>query len=806
MIRDLKEGLRSVASNPGPAAVVIATLALAIGANTSLFSVLNGVLLRPLGYPDPEELVILWGENRERNIEGAQLSTADFVDIRERARSFDGSIAAYRYLGFTLTGIDRPERLTTVQVAVGLFQLLGVDAELGRTFVEADETPGNERLIILSNAFWVRYFGSDPAIIDSTVLLDGEPATVIGVMPEGFTFPAEDPGVEVWSPLTLSEAARMERAHRMFSAIGRLAPGTTLAAARQELDAIAAQIAVENPETNGGWGLALVAAHEELIGDLGSTLWVLFGAVTLVLLIGCANVANVLIARSSEVAKDYVIRSALGAGKLSLMRRSLAESLVLAAAGGFAGLLLALWGSSFLRSVIPHTIPRADQIGIDANVLAFTVVVTLASGILFGLLPALRVTTYNLAESLQSGTRGSSTGRRARVLTDAMIVLEVALALMLLTGAGLMMRGFSRLSDVDPGFRKDGVVSVMLALPASRSMGGGFENNRQFFTELVDRVKSIPGVESAGAVTRLPMSGLGIEFEMPFSVVALEAESPTERPRADYRGVIPEYLSAMGIPLIEGRLFDDHDGQEGREVTLINRAVAERYFPDRNPIGQVLRMPMAGDLEIVGIVGDVRHGGLQSEIRPEIYVPFRQMALGEMHIVVHSTEDPARIAAAVGEQITAMDPDLAPTEVATISDLLYESIAQPRFYTALLAGLAICAALLAAVGIYGVVAYSVVQRSGEIGIRMALGADAAATIRLVVGQAMAAVTVGVVIGWVGALGMARLIEGVLYGIEATDPLTYVVVGLLVIGLGTIAAAIPARRATRVDPVDALRQE
>ena len=806
MLRDLREGLRSVVSRPGPAAVVIATLALAIGANTSLFSVLNGVLLRPLGYPSPEELVILWGENREQNIEGAQLSTADYVDYRERARAFNGSIAAYRYLGFTLTGIDRPERLTTVQVSPVLFQLLGVDAQLGRTFVETDETPGNERLIILSNAFWVRYFGSDPAIIESSVLLDGEPATVIGVMPEGFTFPAEDPGVEVWSPLTLSEAARMERAHRMFNAIGRLAPEVTLAAARQEMGSIAAQIAVENPQTNAGWGLRVVSAHEELIGDLGSTLWVLFGAVTLVLLIGCANVANVLIARSGEVAKDYVIRAALGAGKLSLMRRSLAESLVLASAGGLAGLVLAFWGAGFLRSVIPHTIPRANEIGIDASVLAFTMVLTVASGLLFGLLPALRVTAYNLAESLQSGTRGSSVGRRARWLTDAMIVLEVALALVLLTGAGLMMRSFARLSDVDPGFRKDDVVSVMLALPASRSMGGGFENNRQFFTELVERVQAIPGVESAGAVTSLPMSRLGIDFEMSFSVVGLEAESPTERPRADYRGVIPEYLSAMGIPLIEGRRFDDHDGLEGRGVTLINRALAERYFPDRSPIGQVLRMPMAGDLEIIGIVGDVRHGGLQSEVRPEVYVPFRQLALGEMHIVVYSTEDTARIAAAVSEQIAAMDPELAPTEVATISDLLYESIAQPRFYTALLAGLAICAALLAAVGIYGVVAYSVVQRSAEIGIRMALGADAASTVRLIVRQAMTVVAIGVVIGMIGAVGMARLIEGLLYGLETTDPVTYVAVAIAVIFIGTLAAAIPARRATRVDPVDALRQE
>jgi putative ABC transport system permease protein len=550
----------------------------------------------------------------------------------------------------------------------------------------------------------------------------------------------------------------------------------------------------------------LVPAKEQLVGDIGTTLWVLFGAVTFVLLIGCVNVANVLVARSTQVAKDYVIRAALGAGRGSLMRRSLAESLVLAALGGVAGVLLATWGVGVLRTVIPDSVPRGSEVGIDLTVLAFSVALTLGAGLLFGALPAMRVMRNDLVEVLKSGGggHGSSTGRRARLLTDALIVVEVALALVLLTGAGLMVRSFVALSRVDPGFRKEGVVSLRVALPPSQYQG--FEQNRQFFIDLTDGVKQLPGVEAAGAVTRLPMSSLGNDFEMPFTVQGLEAESPTERPRADYRGIMPEYLTAMGVPLIRGRLFDDFDGGEGREVTLVNQALVLRYFPDEDPIGKVLDMPMAGSLEIVGIVGSVRHGGLQSEVRPELYVPYRQMPLGDMHVVVYSEMEPARVASLVGEQIAGLDPELAATEVVTIADLLSESIAQPRFNMALLVGLAVCAAALAAVGIYGVISYSVVQRTGEIGVRMALGASAPDTVRMIVREALWVVGIGVALGVAGALGAARFIEGMLYGIEPTDPMTYVSVGAVVVALGAIAAAIPARRATSVDPVIALREE
>lgn len=805
MLRDFKEAWRSVLANPGVTLVVVATLALAIGANTALFSVLNGVLLRPLPYADPDELVILWETNPAQRIEESQLSTGNYYDFRQRTEAFDGELAAYRYEGNTLTGVDRPERLDTVLVSPILFQTLGVDAHLGRTFRPGEEAPGNEKLVLISHSWWERGFGADPDIVDSTISLDSEPYTIVGVMPEGFEFPAGDPEVEVWMPLTLDTAQSLDRPHRMYNAIGRLRADTTLEQASAEVRSIAAQMAAEFPASNDGWSATLVRARAQLVGDIGATLWVLFGAVTLVLLIGCVNVANVLVTRSSVVAKDYVIRAALGAGRGELLRRSLAESLVLAGLGGIAGLLVALWSVGMLRSVLPASVPRGDQVGIDFTVLAFAAVVTLGAGVLFGILPALRVMRQDLVEVLKAGGgHGSSGGRRARLLTDAMIVVEVALALVLLVAAGLMVRSFSELSQVDPGFRKENVTSLMISLPSSRYQG--FEQNRQFFLELIERVAATPGIKSAGAVSRLPMSSLGTEFEMPFTVQGLDVASPTERPRADFRGVIPSYLRAMGIPLIRGRLFRGADGEEGREVAIVNQALVRRYFPDLDPIGQVLDMPMAGSAEIIGIVADTRHDGLQSDVRPELYVPFRQLSLADMHVVVYSELESARAAALVEEELVAMDSELAPTEITTISALLSESIAQPRFNMSMLVGLALCAATLAAIGIYGVVSYSVVQRTGEIGVRMALGASASDTVAMIITQALIVVGIGVALGVAGAIGAARFVEGLLYGINPTDPTTYFVVGVLVIALGTIAAAIPARRATSVDPVSTLRKE
>ncbi len=702
-----------------------------------------------------------------------------------------------------MTALEQPLRVNSMRVSPRLFELLGVPPRLGRTLDNGDEVPGNERLVVLTHASWARRFGSDPDIVGASVELDTEAYRVVGVMPDGFVFPPGDPSVEIYTPLTIGEANPMDRPHRMYDAVGRLADEVSFDAAQEELDAIAAQIAADFPQSNEGWGITIVPIRDEVIGDIGATLWVLLAAVFAVLLIACANVANLLIARSAEASLDFTIRSALGAGRWALIRRSLADSILLAVGGGGSGVLLAVWGVSFLRSVIPAAVPRGDEVGIDLAVLLFAAAVSGFASLAFGLIPAIRVMTPNLADALKGGGK-SALAARSRWLSRAMVVAEVALALVLLVAAGLMIRSFSALSVTDPGFRREGVVALTLQLPNSRYQG--FEDNRAFFVELNERVSAIPGITEVGAVSDLPMNEVGTAFEMPFTVTGLDAASPTERPRADYRGVIPDFIQTMGIPLIRGRLFDRLDGDEGREVAVVNQALVDRYFPDTDPIGQGLQMPMAGSVEIVGVVGDTRHGGLQSEFAPELYVPFKQLALADMHLVVYSDMEMSAVSAAVGEVILSMDPGLVPTEVARISDMLWESVAQPRFNTALLVSLAICAGVLAAVGIYGVVNYSVVQRTGEIGVRMALGADARATAEMVMRQSMVMVVVGALVGVVASLAAARFLEGMLFGIGSTDLATYAVVTALALAVGMFAALIPARRATRVDPVIALRSE
>ncbi len=657
--------------------------------------------------------------------------------------------------------------------------------------------------MVLTNASWNRRFGSDPDIIGAQVALDSESYTIVGVMPPGFVFPPGDGDVEIYSPLTIGESSPMDRPHRMYDVVGRLAAGVTFAEAQDELGAVAAGIATDFPRSNEGWGVALVPIRDELVGDIGATLWVLFAAVFAVLLIACANIANLLIARSTEASLDFMIRAALGAGRWALMRRSFADAALLALAGGGGGLLLSMWGVAILGAVIPPSVPRGGAIDIDAPVVAFVVCVSVLASIAFGLVPALRVMTPNLAEALKGGG-ASVVAARSRWLSGAMVVAEVSLALALLVGAGLMVRSFSRLGDTDPGFRRDGVVAFAVQLPSSRYPDS--MDRQSFFAELTDRVRELPGVVEVGAVSDLPMSEVGNAFEMPFTILGLDAASPTERPRADFRGVIPDYVAAMGIPLVSGRLFDRLDGEEGREVTIINEALLERYFPEGEPIGKTLQMPMAGELEIVGVVGSTRHGGLQSEVGPELYVPYSQLTLSDMHLALRSDLELAAVTRAVGDSILAIDPELVPTEVARISDLLWESVALPRFNTALLVGLALCAAVLAAVGIYGVVNYSVAQRTGEIGVRTAIGADAQTTAWMVIRQAMMLVAGGAVLGIAVALILSRFLTGMLFGLAPTDAPTYVAVTLLIMTVGFVASLLPARRATRVDPVVALRNE
>jgi putative ABC transport system permease protein len=803
MIRDVRQALRVVTANPGFSSVVVLTLAVAIGVNTAIFTLVNAVMLRPLPYADPGALVTIWESNREEGLSRVETSGLTFLDWQARASTF-ASMGAWRYRGFTMTE-ETAERVVSVEATPGVFRTLGVPAAIGRVFEDSDGRPGGDRRVIMSAGAWARRFGSDPQVLGRTVRLDDESYTIVGVMPEAFQFPAADPTVEFWSPLVLEPGAQPSRPHRMYNVIGRLGDGVSLEQARADLEAVAAGIAAENPDTQAGWSVTLVPAHAQIVGDVASTLWVLFGAVLLVLVIACANVANLVLARSTRSAKDFAVRAAFGAGRFALVRRSLVESSLLAALGGGAGMALAWWGTGVLAAIVPATVPRADRIGVDATVLAFAFGITAGAAIVFGLVPAWRAMRTNVLDVLQEGGRAALGSHRGRRVAHALVILEVALALVLLVGAGLLVQSFSRLTAVDPGFRTSGVTAVHVALPASRY--GPAASKRQFFTDVLELLASLPGVRSVGAVSALPMSPLGQDFDLPFTVDGLEATSPAERPRANYRGVMAGYFETMGIALREGRLFTEFDGREdGPEVAVVNETAARRYFRDGSPINRVIRIPMAGDLTIVGVVADVRHYGLDAVPEVEVFVPYDQFPLSEMQVVLEVDDEAGSIAPAFRTLLAGLDPAVPMGRVSSVEELMAASIAEPRFNTALLVALALSAALLAAIGIYGVVTYTVARRTSEIGLRMALGADPWRTFRQVVFEAVRVVTTGVVIGLGGAALFGRSLRGLLYGITPLDPLTFALAGVAIIACGAVAAALPARRASRVDPVTALREE
>ncbi len=799
----LKQTIRSLALRPGFTVLVVGTLAVAIGANSAIFSILNGVVLQPLPYDEPDELLMVWESNPSQGLEQSTTSAATFVDWRERSGAFE-SMAAYRYRGYTLTLDGVPQRIASVEASPALFSLLGVNPVLGRSFTPEEEARGNERLVILSNGAWQNRFGADPSVLGSAIPLDGEPHTVVGVMPPGFAFPPGATDVEVWSPLTLDLENLLSRPHRMYNTVGRLADGVTEDQARTEMEAIAGELARDHPDSNEGWSTTLVPARDQLLGDTASTVWVLFGAVSLVLLIGCVNVANLLLVRSAERGKNVAVSAALGATPAHLIRRSLMEGMVLGAGGGLAGLGVAWGGASLLRGVLPDGFPRVEEIGIDPTVVAFTAGVALISSVFFSLAPAVRTIRTDVASVLQDAGRGTSLGRRSRRLANLMVASEVALALVLMVGAGLLLRSYVRLTSVDPGFRTTNVVAVAIELPRARYATPG--QQEAFFGELMASLRSLPAARAVGAVSYLPMSPIGVEFDMPFTVEGLEAASPSQRPTAEYRAVFPGYFEAMGIRLVEGRLLDALDGTDDRKVVLINETVARRYFQDRSPVGQVIDMPMAGSLEIVGVVGDIRHDGLGAQANAEMFVPYPQLPMAAMQVVVHTRGDPGPAVRAIRERILAVDPQQPVTRVSAIEDLLAESVASSRFNMVLLLGLASCAVLLAVVGVYGVVSYTVSRRTRELGVRMALGASSRSAVGLVLTQAVRVVGGGAAVGVVVALASGRVLRGLLYDMEPVDPATYAMVVAITLAVGLLAASVPAVRAARVDPVEALRAE
>ena len=593
MIRQI---VRRLLLTPGFTVVVLVTLGISIGANSALFSVLNGVVLKPLPYEDADDLVMVWEANPSQGLNQEPTSAATFVDWRDQASSFE-SLAAYAYRGFTLMLDGVPVRIASARVTPSLFDVLKTEPALGRTFRAGEEAPGNERLVILSDGAWRNRFGADPGIVNRAIPLDGEPYVVVGVMPPGFTFPVGDTEVEAWSPLTLSLEDLPTRPHRSYTTIGRLADGVSLDAARTEMTGIAAGIASAYPESHEGWSVTLVPAEEQLVGDTASTVWILFGAVSLVLLIGCVNVASLLLVRAGARSRSVAVHAAFGATPRDLLKVALAEGLVLGAAGGIVGLAVAWACIGLLRSVLPPGFPRLDEIALDPVVLAFTAAVSCLAGLVFSLPPALRNMRPDLVGVLQDAGRGSSLGRGGRRALNALVAAEVALALVLTVGAGLLIRSYVALSTVDPGYRTEGVVAAAVELPPSRYPDMALQ--AAFFNDVMARVREIPGVEAAGAVSYLPMSPIGTEFDMPFTVEGLAVSSPSQRPTAEYRAILPGYFDAMGMEIVAGRTIDDIDGTDGSRVAIVNETVARRYFADRDPIGQIIEMPMAGNTRII---------------------------------------------------------------------------------------------------------------------------------------------------------------------------------------------------------------
>jgi putative ABC transport system permease protein len=802
-MHDLKLAFRALKHAPGFTAVVVATLALGVGVNTAMFSLANGVLLKPLPYADPDEVMTVWEANPQLDIRQDQVSAGTYRDWAERSASFE-ALGAYRFETLVNDEGDVPEQILAASISPSVFDVVGVRPALGRPFRDEEATPGNDFVVILSHGLWTQRYGGDRDVLGRTIILNGQPHAIVGVMPPRFEFPPDADGVGLWRPLAINARLYDVRAMRVYNVVGRLAPQTSVERARAELSAITAGIAEEHPETNRGWGANVTPALEQLVGDLTTRITVLLAAAVLVLLIGCVNIASLLLARASASHREFAIRATLGAGRWRLLRASLAESSALVLLGGALGVVLATVGISYLRRVLPPDLPRADQVGLDLTVLAFAAASSVIAGSFFGLYPALRAMSPRLLEVLQDVGRGGSGGKASRRWLNAMVSGQVALALVLLLSAGLMIRSFRGLLTVEPGFRADGVMVAALSLPENEFRDR--DSQVQFWNRLVDAVGTLPGVDAAGATSALPMSPLGIDFDLPIRVEGREARSSAEQPRAQYRSVLPGYFETMEIPLVRGRFLNRFDREQGRPVMVLNESAERLLFPGEDPIGRVLGVPMAGSIEIVGIVGDVLHDGLDAPAAPELYVAYENFPLRDMHLVVHGGADPGELAAAIRAEIAALAPALPVTRVASMKELVSESLAQPRFAMAILIGFALCALVLAGVGIYGVISYSVAKRTGEIGIRMALGSDGPRTFRLVVGQTLAYVLAGGALGVVGSVFSGRVIGGLLYGVSPLDLLTVsaVVVTLLLTGLG--AASVPALRATRIDPVQAITTE
>jgi putative ABC transport system permease protein len=803
MMGDLRYALRMLAKSPAFTLAVVVTLGLAIGANSAIFSVVHAVLLRPLPYPNSDRLVRVYGTQPE--LPTGPTSPANFLEWKGENEAFE-RIATYVGQGFNLTGTDKPERVIGVRVSADLFPLLRVQPALGRAFTADEDRDGAERVVILSDQFWRSRFGGDARAVGQTITLNEQRYTIVGVMPAGFTFPS--PYAQAWTPVAFSPAEQATRDTNFIDVVARLKPGVSIEQAQANMRAIAQRQAERYPQTNFGIGVKVMSLQEDTVGDVRPMLVVLLAAVGFVLLIACANVANLLLARAAARQREMAIRGALGASRSRVVRLLLTESVLLAILGGAVGLLLAIWSLDLLVSLKPANIPRLAEIGVNRTMFLFTLAISVFTGILFGAMPAFPVAGADLNEGLKESGRGSDSPRRHRVRA-LLVVSEVALSLVLLIGAGLMIRSFSKMLAVDPGFKADHVQTALVSLPVPKYPK--WEEQAAFYDRLLERLGNVPGVTAAGVITDLPLLGGG---STGFDVDGRPEALPGQRPMTEYRIASPDYFAAMGMKLLQGRAFGRFDTDGAPGVVIINETLAKNYFAGGEPIGQ--RLALSGnpkDLrEIVGVVGDVRNYGVDADVKPEVYVPFTQSApeylasvLSALTVVVRSTTDPAVVTNLIREQVQALDKDQAVSRIKTMDGYLAESMAQRRFNMLLLGAFAGIALVLAAVGIYGVIAYTVAQRTHEMGIRIALGARGADILGLVFANAMVTTITGIVIGLVAAFALTRLLRSLLYEVTATDPFVFAAISTLLLTVAAIATYIPARRAMKVNPITALRE-
>ena len=802
LIKDLRFSIRSLLKQPTFTIVAVATLALAIGANSAMFSVVNAVLLRPLPYPESDRIVVLEGVNPLKGITQSNMSIPDFVDWQSQNQVFE-RMAGFIPVGIVLNNGEEAERLRGAMVTAEFFPLLRMQALRGRVLQPDDANAGRDQVAVISHSLWQTRFGGDEGVVNRKVTINGKSRTIVGVMPAGFDYPVQP---DIWVPFPL-EPAKEARDDRYMNFIARLKPGADINSAQAQLDTINRRLAETYHNTNSGWGVTVAQLQEQLVRNVRLSLLVLLCAVALVLLIGCANIANLLLARGSARQREIAVRAALGASRWRIIRQLLTESLVLSLLGGAAGLMVSLWLTRLLVAISPTNSPRFNEIRPDLRLIAFTIVLVLLTSLVFGLAPALQASRANQSESLKEGMRGTAGASRTNRLRGLLIVAEIAMSFMLLVGAGLLIKSFARLRDVQPGFQADRVLTMRVSTPPGKFTETDDEQRLQFFRQLTDRIKAVPGVESAGTTLSLPLRADTWNLWRNYIPEGRPA-TPEEAGDAAYLPVSPDYFRTLQVPLIAGRFFTDSDTRNAPKVIIVNQTMARTLWPGQSPIGKHLMLwhEEKSPREIVGVVGETK-ASLQDNPANQMYVPDGQDSTwASLSFVIRTTGDPASMASGIRNEIRLFDKAAPVFNVRTMNEVVTTSIAPRRTPMLLLSAFAGAALLLAMIGIYGVTAYYVTQRTREIGIRMALGAQMSDVLKLVLKGGMLLTLIGIGGGLAGAFAITRWMTTLLFNVKPTDVMTFAMVGICLIATALIACYFPARRATKVDPLVALRYE